>query len=87
LTEEGELVYRRILAHSHISEQPFTRSGSVQGIKEDQELIVRVHMNNLGYGTQVFKGTVKTGFNKMFVSENFAIDLAKENPQPNPCRS
>ena len=87
LTEGEELVYRRILAHSHINEQPFTRSGSVKGITGDQKLIVRVHMNNTGYGTQVFKGTVNSGFNKTLVTNDFGVALEKENPQPNPCRS
>jgi len=27
ITPEGELLYRRVLLHSHVDEQPFTRTG------------------------------------------------------------
>lgn len=85
VTEEGELIHRRILAHSHVSEQPFVRSGSAINITENQILIIRAHMNNTGYGTQVFKGSVSAGFNEERVAATFANNLATSDPLPNNC--
>ena len=62
--ETGELVYRRILAHSHINEQPFTRSGGPVPIDPAQNVIIRAHMGGLqsNYGGQAYGGSVNSGF-------------------------
>lgn len=85
VTEEGVLVYRRILMHSHVNEQPFVRSGSAINATENQTLIVRAHMSNSGYGTQVYKGSVALGFSEMTVAADFANDLATKSPLPDGC--
>jgi len=83
--EDGSLVYRRILFHSHVSEQPFTRAGGSVEIKEDDIVYIRAHMNLNGYGPNQFVGSVATGFSE--VSNNISIDKSIENlnPQPNGC--
>jgi len=86
IDETGELLYRRILMHSHINEQPFTRSGGPLKISPDKIIIIRAHMNNLGYGEKVMKGTVKDGFKSATLSEAFAKSLEKTEPLPVGCR-
>jgi hypothetical protein len=44
------LLYRRILGHSHVSEQPFVRSGGPVSATSDV-VIVRSHGNVGGYGS------------------------------------
>lgn len=85
LSETGELIHRRILAHSHVDEQPFTRSGSGIDILETQVVYVRAHMNNTGYGGQVMKGTVKNGFEVAELSEDFATGVEDQEPLPGRC--
>ena len=82
---EGNLVYRRILAHSHVNEQPFTRSGGEVQISADTEVYVRAHMNNSGYGTKAFRGTVSSGFSAFDLSNDFANNLENTQPLPNGC--
>ena len=55
VTTEGELLYRRVLLHSHVDEQPFTRSGGTVAIPPQQEVIVRVHMSADGYSDSRFE--------------------------------
>lgn len=83
--EEGALLYRRILAHSHVDEQPFSRSGGPVKIKDTDFVYVRGHMNNLGYGSLVFGGTVKDGFEAKELPIEFAADLAEAEPLPENC--
>lgn len=85
ISEDGTLLYRRILAHSHVNEQPFTRSGGAIAITADQIVYIRAHMNNNGYGTIVYKGSVANGFNKDTLEASFANQLASEEPLPNNC--
>ena len=85
VSEEGDLIYRRILAHSHVDEQPFSRTGGPVAIQPDQSVIVRAHMDPQGYGTQAMQGTVENGFEEVTLSEGFAAELAEAEPQPSGC--
>ena len=86
LTEEGELVYRRILLHSHVTEQPFTRSStSPVEIEAEQTVWVRAHMHPGGYGGQARRGSVSAGFDPGSPDSGFADDLATQPPLPDGC--
>ena len=82
---EGNLIYRKILAHSHVTEQPFTRSGENIELGEDKEVYVRMHMNNSGYVAQVRKGSVENGFQATELDVAFAKDLENAPPLPDGC--
>lgn len=81
---DGELVYRRILAHSHVDEQPFTRSGGPVAVAADEEVYVRVHMNDTGYADAGARFTVDGGFLAMDLA-GFAPELAESQPLPSGC--
>lgn len=85
VTEQGELVYRRVLLHSHVGEQPFTRSGGPVDIQADSVVWVRAHMNTMGYGGQALRGSVRDGFEPAQTDSDFAADLAKQPPLPDDC--
>ncbi len=85
ITPAGQLLYRRVLLHSHIEEQPFTRSGGPVPAAPDQEIIVRAHMNSTGYGGQVLRGDVAQGFKPADLASEFAADLATQDPLPQNC--
>jgi len=85
LSADGELIYRRILAHSHVDEQPFTRSGGPVIVAADENIIVRAHMNNAGYGEQVFTGSPRAGLTMSTLSASFAQDLQLADPLPGGC--
>ncbi|MDJ0702525.1 MAG: hypothetical protein QNJ46_04520 [Leptolyngbyaceae cyanobacterium MO_188.B28] len=85
LTPEGLLRYRRILLHSHVNEQPFTRSGGPAPIQPTEEVIVRAHMHPSGYGASAQQGSVETGFTPVTLPVDFAADLAEQSPQPSGC--
>ena len=82
---DNNLIYRRILAHSHVSEQPFTRSGGPIKISKDQQIYVRAHMNPLGYGTYVFSGTIENGLQETTLDKSTAADLENTDPLPGDC--
>jgi len=85
ISSNGELLYRRILLHSHIKEQPFTRSGGPVEITQHQTVWIRAHMNNAGYGGKTYKGSVEMGFRETEMGNGFAADLEKQLPQPEGC--
>jgi hypothetical protein len=85
VSEDGELVYRRILAHSHVDEQPFTRSGGPVAINADLIVIVRAHMHPGGYGGTVFRGSVADGFEIIQLGSDFAESLSESEPLPSGC--
>jgi hypothetical protein len=82
---DGNLIYRRILAHSHVDEQPFTRSGGPVAISENTEVYIRAHMNTTSFGTMVFKGSVAAGFASQNLEADFAKDVEKNEPLPTGC--
>ena len=85
VTPEGVLLYRRILAHSHADEQPFTRSGGPVAIGEGDVVVVRSHVDPDGYSTRAMKGTISEGFSSANLAEDFATELKEMEPQPNEC--
>lgn len=84
-TPNGTLVYRRILAHSHVDDQPFERSGGPVDVEADQEVLIRGHMSPNGYVGEVWRGTVSDGFSATSVEDGFAHELATEAPLPDGC--
>jgi hypothetical protein len=85
ISEDGELIYRRILAHSHVTEQPFTRSGGPVTIDPETIVIVRAHMYPDGYGGAAWRGSVQDGFQEIQLNPDFAIDLLNQDPLPGNC--
>ena len=85
VSEDGNLIYRRILLHSHVDEQPFTRGGGPADISADTNVWIRAHMNNSGYGGQVYFGSVRNGFEALNHPEDFALKLENEEPLPDDC--
>ena len=100
VSQDGELLYRRILLHSHVDEQPFTRSGGPVDVAADAVVYVRAHMNTTGYGGQILMGTVRDGFepvvshrrdagsrgtNGAEAEAGFGSGLERVPPQPEDC--
>lgn len=85
LDADGTLRYRRILNHSHVDEQPFTRSGGPVPVGGDDALIVRAHLSPDGYGGAAMSGTASGGFVAADVDADFAASVASDAPQPDGC--
>lgn len=85
LTPSGELVYRRVLTHSHPSEQPFTRDGGPVDAPPDAELVVRAHLHPSGYGGEIHVGSVEGGFTGAPADPGLAPELAVDPPLPESC--
>ena len=85
VSQDGELLYRRILLHSHVNEQPFTRSGGPVSIDADTIVLVRAHMHPTGYGGLVMEGSVESGFEQGEIGADFASELADTPPLPEGC--
>lgn len=85
LSEDGELIYRRILLHSHVNDQPFTRSGGPVDIEPDEVVIIRAHMNEAGYGGTIMIGSAESGFKITELPPDFAAGVEIEPPLPTGC--
>lgn len=85
VSEDGRLLYRRVLLHSHVDEQPFTRSGGPVPIQPETVVWVRAHMNTTGFGGAAFKGSVRHGFQATTQAPGFAAALASQAPLPEGC--
>jgi hypothetical protein len=96
LTLDGELIYRRILQHSHTDENgtsdadapgnSFTRSGGPVAALAEQVVVVRAHMNTGGYHGDVLVGPVAGDFSvSTTIGDDFAPDLEQVEPQPTGC--
>ncbi len=85
ISEDGNLIYRRILGHSHVNEQPFVRSGGIVSINQNEIVIVRAHMNTSGFGVKTFKGSITNGFSSFETIQDFATNLATSEPLPTDC--
>lgn len=82
---EGELLYRRILAHSHVDEQPFTRSGGPVAAEAGTPIVVRVHMHPSGYSPYAMTGLIGESLTSETLDSAFASNLAEVEPLPSSC--
>lgn len=96
LSEDGALVYRRILDHSHTDANgtsdpdapgnTFTRSGGPVPVAESDVVVVRAHMSVGGYNGRVMRGSVGDGFAEApDLGSDFAAGVETEDPQPTSC--
>jgi hypothetical protein len=85
VSEEGDLIYRRVLLHSHVDEQPFERAGSPVPVEAHTVVYVRAHLHPGGYGGAAFKGSAQAGFEPVELPAGFAAELAREEPLPQGC--
>jgi hypothetical protein len=85
LSEDGRLLYRRVLLHSHVDEQPFTRSGGPVAIGPDTVVWVRAHMHPAGYGGKAMRGSASAGFRPATLAADFGARLAQQAPLPRGC--
>jgi hypothetical protein len=85
LSSDGELVYRRVLLHSHVDEQPFTRSGAPVNVQEDETVIIRGHMNTTKYRGIALRGSVANGFHIAEIPPGLAADVEVQEPLPTAC--
>ena len=85
VSEDGELLTRRVLLHAHVNDQPFTRSMGDLKVQPSDTVIIRAHMSVDGYGGSIMRGTVAGGFLAAEVSPGFAAGLETQRPLPADC--
>ena len=85
LSEDGRLLYRRILLNSHVDEQPFTRSGGPVPLQAGEVAIVRAHMNTDGYGPDAVRLTPEGRAEPVRPPAGFAAGVESLEPQPDDC--
>ena len=85
VADDGELLTSRVLLHSHVEEQQFTRSGGPLNAQPSDILIIRAHMRRIGYGGEVMRGTVAGEFASAAIPLGFAANLETVSPLPTSC--
>ena len=85
VSEDGDLPYRRVLLHSHVDEQPFSRSGGPVPVDPGDTVTVRAHVSTTGFGGSALQGSVKDGFVPITMPPGFATGLAERAPLPSSC--
>src|SRR5262245_41309350 len=83
--EDGDVLFRRVLMHSHPDEQPFNRPGGPVRIGPNTTVVVRAHFHPTGYGGAVMRGSVAKGFEVWKPPPGFGTELAKKEPLPKEC--
>ena len=71
LSELGDLLCCRVLLHSHVEEQPFTRTGGHVDARRDETVIARAHMNLATFGGVAMRGNLIDGFNSVILTTGF----------------
>ena len=85
LSESGDLLYRRLLLHSHVDEQPFTSTGGHMDAWRDETVIARSHMNLASYGGVAMRGSLIDGFNSVILTTGFGDGVETIAPLPDGC--
>jgi hypothetical protein len=96
LSEDGSLVFRRILEHAHTDENgtsdpdapgnTFTRDGGPIALAPDEVVVVRAHMNTTGYNGTAMRGSAVLGFEEApDIGSDFAAAVEELEPQPQTC--
>ena len=85
LSESGDLLYRRVLLHSHVDEQPFTRTCGPEDARRDKTVIARAHMNLARYGGVAMRGSLIDGFNSVILTTGFGDGVETMAPLPDGC--
>jgi hypothetical protein len=85
LSESGDLIYRRVLLHSHVDEQPFNRTGGPVKVQPRETVLVRAHMSTTGYGGVALRGSVTDGFSVAEIPSGFGDGVEVEQPLPTGC--
>ncbi len=85
VSPDENLIYRRVLFHSHVGEQPFSRSGGPVAIGPEETVIVRAHMSTTGYGGTAWRGNVAQGFEQVELELDFASNVQAQQPLPSSC--
>ncbi len=85
ITPGGDLVYRRILDHSHPTEQPFTRTGGPISLLGSDFVVIRAHLEPGGYVGEMMEGSVDQGFAPLSADSSLFPGLANSEPNPEEC--
>jgi hypothetical protein len=96
LAEDGALLYRRILEHSHTDENgttdpdapgnTFTREGGPIAIDGARVVVVRAHMSTSGYNGRAMRGSPESGFTEApDIDGTFAPGVEDLPPKPEIC--